>query len=128
LEDPYTFKAIGHVENPFNEPTSGETLRTVESRIVIEPECLPGLTGMKAGQRLLVVFVFHRSKAFEWLQHPRGNRSQPKRGVFTLRSPRRPNPIGISEVELVAIEGNVLRVRNLDALNGSPVLDLKPAL
>jgi tRNA-Thr(GGU) m(6)t(6)A37 methyltransferase TsaA len=127
LDDHYTFKAIGHVENPFDEPTSSEDLRAVESRIVIEPECLPGLTGMEAGQRLLVIFVFHRSKGFEWLQHPRGNRSQPKRGVFTLRSPKRPTPIGISEVELMSIEGNVLRVRGLDALNGTPVLDLKPA-
>jgi tRNA-Thr(GGU) m(6)t(6)A37 methyltransferase TsaA len=127
LEDHYTFKAIGYVENPFDEPTSGETLRAVESRIIIEADYLPGLTGMAAGQRLLVVFVFHRSKGFDWLQHPRGDRNQPKRGVFTLRSPRRPNPIGISEVDLVAIESNMLRVRGLDALNGTPVLDLKPA-
>jgi len=127
LDDQFTFKAIGHVENPFNEPTSGETLRAVDSRIVIRPTSLPGLTGMAAGQRLMVVFVFHRSEGFDWLQYPRGDRNQPKRGVFTLRSPKRPNPIGISEVELVSIEGNVLHVRGLDALNGTPVLDLKPA-
>jgi formylmethanofuran dehydrogenase subunit E len=126
LGEHHTFKTIGHVENPFDEPTSGTTLRAVESRIVIGPEYMPGLQGMEVGQRLLVVFVFHRSEGFEWLQHPRGNRSQPKRGVFTLRSPKRPNPIGISEVEIVAIEGNVLIVRGLDALNGTPVLDLKP--
>jgi tRNA-Thr(GGU) m(6)t(6)A37 methyltransferase TsaA len=128
LKEQYNFETIGHVENPFNEPTSSGTLRAVESRIVIRPEFLQGLTGMEAGQHLLVVFVFHRSEGFDWLQHPQGNRSRPKRGVFTLRSPKRPNPIGISEVELVDIEGNVLRVRGLDAINGTPVLDLKPVL
>ena len=76
---------------------------------------------------LLVVFVFHRSQGFDLLQHPRGNQSRPKRGVFALRSPNRPNPIGITEVELLAIEGNILTVSGLDAINGTPVLDLKPA-
>ncbi len=127
MEDQHCFEPIGYIENSFDEPTSSQHLRAVESRIILRPASLPGLTGMEAGQRLLVVFVFHLSKGFDWLQHPRGDRNQPKRGVFTLRSPKRPNPIGISEVELVSIEGNVLRVRGLDALNGSPVLDLKPA-
>ena len=127
MENQHCFEAIGYVENPFDEPTSSQHLRAVESRIIVQPACLPGLTGMEVGQRMLVVFVFHRSKGFDWMQHPRGDRNQPKRGVFTLRSPKRPNPIGISEVELTAIEDNVLRVRWLDALNGSPVLDLKPA-
>ena len=75
---------------------------------------------------LLVVFVFHRSEGHELLQHPRGDRSRPKRGVFALRSPNRPNPIGVTEVELIAIEGSILTVRGLDAIDGTPVLDLKP--
>jgi tRNA-Thr(GGU) m(6)t(6)A37 methyltransferase TsaA len=128
LEVGHSFRAIGHVENAYNDPVSGEILRAADSRIILRPECVPGLTGMEAGQRLLVVFVFHRSQDFEWLQHPKGNRSRPKRGVFTLRSPKRPNPIGISEVDLVSIEGNILQVRGLDALNGTPVLDLKPVV
>ena len=61
------------------------------------------------------------------LQHPRGDKSRPKRGVFALRSPYRPNHIGLTEVELLAINGNVLSVRGLDAINETPVLDLKPA-
>jgi tRNA-Thr(GGU) m(6)t(6)A37 methyltransferase TsaA len=76
---------------------------------------------------LLVVFVFHRAEGYNLLQHPRGDRGRPQRGVFALRSPNRPNPIGITEVELLAIEGNILTVRGLDALDGTPVLDLKPA-
>lgn len=128
MGESYTFTAIGHVENPFNDPTSAETLRAAESRIVLEPEFALGLKGLEAGRRVLVVFVFHRSQGFELMQHPRGDRSRAKRGVFSLRSPRRPNAIGVSEVDLVAIEGNTLRVRRLDALNGTPILDLKPVL
>ena len=82
---------------------------------------------MEPGQQVMVLFYFHRSDGYDLLQHPRGDRSRPTRGVFTLRSPRRPNPIGVTIVDIVAVEGNVLRVRGLDALNGTPVLDLKPA-
>jgi tRNA-Thr(GGU) m(6)t(6)A37 methyltransferase TsaA len=73
----------------------------------------------------MVVFYFHRSQGFDLLQHPRGDRSCPKRGVFALRSPRRPNTIGVTVVDLVDVEKNILRVRGLDALDGTPVLDLK---
>jgi formylmethanofuran dehydrogenase subunit E len=75
----------------------------------------------------MVVFYFHRSRGFDLLQHPRGDKSRPRRGVFSLRSPRRPNPIGVTVVDLVAIDGNVLHVQGLDAINGTPVLDLKPS-
>lgn len=75
----------------------------------------------------MVVFYFHRSQGYDLCQHPRGDQSRPQRGVFALRSPRRPNPIGVTEVELMAVERNVLRVRGLDAINGTPVLDLKLA-
>jgi tRNA-Thr(GGU) m(6)t(6)A37 methyltransferase TsaA len=122
----FQFQAIGHVENEIREPTGPDTLRASRSRIVLAPELLKGLTGLEPGMALLVVFVFHRSNGYALLQHPRGDRSRPKRGVFALRSPNRPNPIGVTEVELIAIEGNILIVRGLDAINGTPVLDLKP--
>lgn len=121
------YTAIGHVKNEFDEPTPPEKLRAAVSRIVIEPALAEGLSGLEPGGRLVVVFAFHRAAEYELLQHPRGDRSRPRRGVFALRSPRRPNPIGVTEAELLAIEENVLRVRDLDAINGTPVLDLKPA-
>ena len=80
---------------------------------------------MEAGQQLLVLFYFHRSAGYELSQHPCGDRSRPKRGVFTLRSPHRPNPIGVTVVELLAVDGNVLLVRGLDACSGTLLLDLK---
>ena len=123
----FQFRAIGYVENEFQEPTKPDTLRASRSRIVLAPDLLEGLTGLEPGMALLVVFVFHRAEGYSLLQHPRGDLSRPQRGVFALRSPNRPNPIGITEVELLAIEGNNLTVRGLDALDGTPVLDLKPA-
>jgi tRNA-Thr(GGU) m(6)t(6)A37 methyltransferase TsaA len=121
------YHAIGHVENDFDEPASPSKIQAVESRIVLDPSLVEGLQGLEPGRRVMVVFCFHRSQGFDLLQHPRGDRSRPRRGVFALRSPRRPNPIGVTVVDLVAVKGNVLRVRGLDAINDTPVLDLKPA-
>ena len=125
-EQAITFTAIGHVENQFDEPVSSEEIRAVESRIVLDPDLVAGMQGLEAGQQLMVVFHFHRTEGFNLLQHPRGDRSRPRRGVFALCSPRRPNPIGVTVVDLLEIYGNILRVRGLDAINGTPVLDLKP--
>jgi len=122
-----TYKAIGHVENDFDEPATPKKIRAVESRIVLDPALAEGLKGLSPGRQIMVVFYFHRSEGYDLCQHPQGDKSRPGRGVFALRSPRRPNPIGVTVAELVAIEGNVLRVRGLDAINGTPVLDLKPA-
>ena len=121
------YQAIGRVENDFDEPAPPAEIQAVESRIVLDPSLVEGLQGLKPGQRMMVVFCFHRSQGFSLLQHPQGDRSRPRRGVFALRSPRRPNPIGVTVVDLVAVEGNMLRVRGLDAIDGTPVLDLKPA-
>ncbi len=122
-----TLTPIGHVENGFPPGTPGEVLKASEARIVIDPELLPGLDQLERENRILVIFHFHLSRGYELRQHPRGDTTRPLRGVFALRSPRRPNPIGVTEVELVEIRGNVLRVRGLDAVDQTPVLDLKPA-
>ena len=123
-----SFTAIGIVKNAYDGPTSGNVLREAESRIVINEALQEGLIGLEVGQSIMVVFYFHRSpKEYELLQHPRGDNRRPKRGVFALRSPRRPNRIGITIVDLLAVEANVLRVRGVDAINNTPVLDIKPA-
>jgi len=126
-EESIAYSAIGHVESDFDEPAAPAEMRATESRIVLDPALVEGLTGLEPGRQVMVVFHFHRSQGYDLYQHPRGDESRPRRGVFALRSPRRPNPIGVTVVDLVAIQGNVLRVRGLDALNGTPVLDLKPA-
>lgn len=121
-----TYEAIGRVENEFDEPVTPDAMRSAESRIVLDPALTEGLTGLEPGQQVMVLFYFHRAQGYDLTQHPRGDRSRAERGVFALRSPRRPNRIGVTMVELLAIEENVLRVRGLDAINGTPVLDLKP--
>ncbi len=125
-DQPAAFTPIGVVENDFDERTPAPLIRAEPSRIVLRPDLVEGLTGMEPGQSVLVLFHFDRIDDFDLLQHPRGDYNHPKRGVFTLRSPRRPNPIGATVVELLDIDENVLTVRGLDALNGTPVLDLKP--
>lgn len=121
------FQPIGYVQNSIDQPTAPETIKAVESRIVIREELVEGLQGLLPGDSLLVIFNLHFSSGYALQQHPRGDRSRPKRGVFALRSPRRPNAIGATVVELVSIDGGMLLVRNLDAINGTPVLDIKPA-
>lgn len=127
-EHSVTFTAIGVVKNSFNEPIPPDTLRATESQIVIDESLIGGLTGLEAGQQITVIFHFHKGPDhYDLLQHPRGNPDRPRRGVFALRSPHRPNRIGVTTVTLQRIEGNVLVVHGLDALNGTPVLDIKPA-
>jgi tRNA (adenine37-N6)-methyltransferase len=120
--------SIGYVENAFDNLEAPDLIRSAESRIILQPSLVEGLKGFEPGQQIMVIYYFHRSpEGFDLLQHPRGDRSQPARGVFALRSPRRPNPIGVTVVDLISIEGNVLRVLGLDAINGTLVLDLKSA-
>jgi tRNA (adenine37-N6)-methyltransferase len=123
----FRLRAIGHVANDFDEPVAPEQINAEESRIILDPSLVDGLKGLGPGQQIMVLFYFHRSNGYDLLQHPRGDQNRPKQGVFSLRSPRRPNPIGVTVAEVVSIEGNVLRVRGLDAIDGTPVLDLKPA-
>ncbi len=127
MKEPIVYVAIGRVENEFDESVASDQTDSVESCVILDSALADGLTGLTVGQKVVVVFHLHRSKGFALLQHPRGDASRPQRGVFALRSPQRPNPIGITEVEITAVEGNRLYVRGLDALNGTPVLDIKPA-
>ena len=120
-----TFAPIGYVQNDFDAPTTPETIAAAESRIVVAPEFVEGLTGLEAGQQVMIIFHFHLVQSYDLLQHPRGDPSRPRQGVFALHTPRRPNPIGVTVVDLLSVEGDVLRVRGLDALNGTPVLDIK---
>ncbi len=119
------FHPIGFVQNEIDAIRAPDVIKAVESQIVLDPQLVEGLYGLENYQNVMVVFHFHLSEGFDFYQHPRGDESRPKRGVFALHSPRRPNPIGVTVVDLLAIEGNVLRVRGLDAVNGTPVLDLK---
>jgi len=123
-----TYEPIGYVESEYNESSPREQIRDRESRIILDQQFSEGLIGLEPGQRLMVLFHFDRIKEYQLRQHPRGDRDRPKKGVFAIRTPKRPNPIGVTVVEILAIEGHSVTVTGLDAFNGSPVIDLKPVV
>jgi L-fuculose-phosphate aldolase len=83
---------------------------------------------MKQGSRLVLLTWLHQADRQLLQVHPRGDTARPRRGVFSTRSPDRPNPIGLHEVTVTAIQDNVLRVEPLEAIDGTPVLDIKPLI
>jgi tRNA-Thr(GGU) m(6)t(6)A37 methyltransferase TsaA len=127
MDETISLMPIGHIENAFDKRAAPDVIRAEVSRVIIDPDLEDGLLGLEAGGQVMVVYYFHRSRGYELRQHRRGDPLEPELGVFALRSPDRPNPIGVTVVDVLAIEGCVLTVRGLDALNGSPLLDIKPA-
>ena len=122
---------IGIVESPLTDPATAPKQGfegAPETTIVLEPHVLPGLDGVQAGQELIVLTWLDRADRSVLRVHPRDDPANPERGVFSTRSADRPNPIGLHVVEVVAIDGARLRVRHLEAVDGTPVLDLKPVI
>ena len=99
---------------------------TAEGTLEILPEFEAGLQDIEGFSHLFVLWIFHRAQGYELVSTPPCD-TRPH-GVFASRAPRRPNPIGLSVVELLGREGRVLRVRGADMLDGTPVLDIKPYL
>lgn len=91
----------------------------------IFPKYQEGLAGIEVGQTIVVLFWLHESTRDVLKVYPRGDRSKGLRGVFATRSPMRPNPIAISELQVLAIKGNFIEVTGLDILNGTPIVDIK---
>ncbi|MBI4194401.1 MAG: tRNA (N6-threonylcarbamoyladenosine(37)-N6)-methyltransferase TrmO [Betaproteobacteria bacterium] len=124
-----TCKSIGTVRCPVTQMSAGNWAK-VESRIELDPALAPGLRGLEEFSHVLVVFYLDRIAAFDaakqLLRQPRGMEDLKPVGVFAQRTKFRPNPIGVTAVQLVSVAGNVLTVRGLDALDGTPVLDVKP--
>lgn len=131
----FTFRPIGILRSPYarridaphqstvvNGTETGEfILATLELAEWLEEKVIQDLSGFA---RLWLIFAFHRSEGWKsCVKPPRGG---PKRGVLATRSPHRPNPIGLSAVELAKIEGRTLLLRGVDLLDGTPVLDIKP--
>ncbi|TRO49222.1 tRNA (N6-threonylcarbamoyladenosine(37)-N6)-methyltransferase TrmO [Candidatus Bathyarchaeota archaeon] len=98
----------------------------IESTLVFEKEFAPGLFRLGQHSNIWVLFGFHRVRGWKERVHPRHDPKRRVVGVFASRSPNRPNRIGLTLVELISVRGNTVRVRGLDALDGSPVFDIKP--
>jgi len=120
------FHAVGHVENDVEEMLSSREIAGRQSRIILHESLTDGLLGIEESERILMVFWLDRVDEVHLQLHPRDDTSRPLRGVFATRTPYRPNPIGVTVARLLRVEENVLTVEGLDALNGTPVLDIKP--
>lgn len=122
------FKRIGVIHSPYNPdkgaPRQGALAPDTGSTIVVDAEYEAGLRDLEDFTHVIVLYAFDRSKGWSLDVKPPGDENT--HGVFATRSPRRPNPIGMTVVELVRREGATLHVRGLDAYDGTPVLDLKP--
>jgi len=122
---------IAVVESPLTDrasaPRQGDE-GAPDAWLVFEPRVLAGLEGIEPGDELLVLTWLDRADRDVLRVRPRGDPTRPVQGVFNTRSPDRPNPIGLHRVEVLAIDGARFQVRNLEALDGTPVLDVKPVL
>jgi tRNA (adenine37-N6)-methyltransferase len=129
MSDSYTVVPVGVVHSSRTEPTDDDwdsETTTIELIAPYGPDCVRGLTGFS---HLEVVYLFHLVDPAQPLtqsRHPRGNKAWPLTGIFAQRGKDRPNRIGISTCELVTVSGKTLTVRGLDAVDGTPVLDIKP--
>ncbi len=96
--------------------------------LVFDLAVLDGLDGLRVGDRVVVLTWLHRADRDVLVVHPRGDVANPLQGVFSTRSPARPNPIGMHEVRILEIEGPCVRVDALEAVDGTPIVDIKPVL
>jgi tRNA-Thr(GGU) m(6)t(6)A37 methyltransferase TsaA len=126
----FTPQPIGFVSSPYKDagevPKGLGAKHDAEGVLKIMPEFQPGLTDIEGFSHLIVIWAFDRSQGFELLGTPPSD-DRPH-GVFATRSPKRPNPIGLTVVELLHREGRLLHVRGVDMLEGTPILDIKPYL
>jgi tRNA-Thr(GGU) m(6)t(6)A37 methyltransferase TsaA len=122
---------IGRVESALTDPASAPKQGdegAPDAWLAFEPAMLEGLEGIGAGDEVIVVTWLDRARRDVLRVHPRGDVSRAQQGVFSTRSPHRPNPIGLHRVEVLSIDGDRVRVSNLEAVDGTPIVDVKPVL
>jgi tRNA-Thr(GGU) m(6)t(6)A37 methyltransferase TsaA len=122
------FRPIGVIHTPFKElpgmPIQPPGASGIQGALDIFPEYAEGLKDLEGFSHIILLYHFHRSEGFNLRVTPFLD-SEP-RGVFATRAPKRPNPIGLSVVRLLAVEGSTARIENVDMLDGTPLLDIKP--
>jgi tRNA-Thr(GGU) m(6)t(6)A37 methyltransferase TsaA len=127
----YQVRPIGWVEStlvdPQDAPNQGDQ-GAPDAWLVINPEVREGIRDLQAGSDILVLTWLHQARRDELATHPGDDPTGPERGVFSTRSPARPNPIGVHCATVVAIEGGRVRVQPLEAINGTPLVDIKPVI
>jgi tRNA-Thr(GGU) m(6)t(6)A37 methyltransferase TsaA len=127
----FEVRAIGRVESPLTDLASAPRQAdegAPEAWLVFEPKVLDGLRSLRPGDEIILITWLDRARRDVLSVHPRGDGYRPQEGVFSTRSPHRPNPIGLHTVQITAIDGRRVQVRNLEVLDGTPILDVKPIL
>jgi tRNA-Thr(GGU) m(6)t(6)A37 methyltransferase TsaA len=131
MPDDLTLQPIGRVASPLadrgaapNQPDEGAPRAWLE----FEPAVADGLRDLHPGTEIIVLTWLDRAQRNVLAVHPRGDPTRPLTGVFSTRSPDRPNPIGLHKVTILDIDGDRIQVDHLEALDGTPVLDVKPVL
>ncbi|GAA1739185.1 tRNA (N6-threonylcarbamoyladenosine(37)-N6)-methyltransferase TrmO [Luedemannella helvata] len=131
LGERFVAYAIGRVDSPLREraaaPRQGDE-GAPEATVVFDDGVLEGLGGLAPGSDVLLLTWLDRADRDVLVVHPRGDVSRAPAGVFATRSPDRPNPIGLHRVTILSLDGTRMRVSNLEALDGTPVIDVKPIL
>lgn len=123
-----TFKQIGTIHTPFTKregtPIQSAAASGVKGRIELDPEFADGLKDLDGFSHIILIYHFHKSDGYSL--HLKPFLDDELRGVFATKAPRRPNPIGLSIVRLAGIHGNILDIEEVDMLDGTPLLDIKP--
>jgi tRNA-Thr(GGU) m(6)t(6)A37 methyltransferase TsaA len=127
----YEIKPVGTVQSELTDlasaPNQGDE-GAPAAWLVFEPGIAEALDGVRAGDEVVVLTWLDRAARDVLRVHPRGDPSRPQRGVFATRSPDRPNPVGLHRVRIESIDGLRVRVSGLEAVDGTPIVDLKPVL
>ncbi|MEU5906986.1 tRNA (N6-threonylcarbamoyladenosine(37)-N6)-methyltransferase TrmO [Micromonospora sp. NPDC047527] len=130
-DDTYALRPVGRVVSPLTDaasaPRQGDE-GAPAAWLVFDPQVERAVRDLSVGAELLVLTWLDRARRDVLAVHPRGDETRPETGVFSTRSPHRPNPIGLHRVRVLAVDGLRLRVADLEALDGTPVLDVKPVL
>jgi tRNA-Thr(GGU) m(6)t(6)A37 methyltransferase TsaA len=127
----YELQPIGRVESPIEDrgeaPLQGDE-GAPEAVLTFDERYREGLRSLQPGDEVIVLTWLHEAERTVLEVHPRGDRRNPKQGVFSTRSPDRPNPVGLHRVRIIQIDGLRVRVDGLEAIDGTPVIDVKPVL
>jgi tRNA-Thr(GGU) m(6)t(6)A37 methyltransferase TsaA len=124
-------RAIGHVESPLTDPAQAPRQPdegAPAATLVFAPAIQAALDGLAVGDAIVLITWFDRAARDVLVVHPRGDRTRPPTGVLATRSPDRPNPIGLHTTTITGIDGARVGVDHLEALDGTPILDVKPVL
>jgi tRNA-Thr(GGU) m(6)t(6)A37 methyltransferase TsaA len=127
----YELTPVGHVESPLTDRTNAPRQPdegAPAAWLVFDPAYAQALRDVRPGAEMVLLTWLDRADRTVHAVQPRGDRARPLTGVFSTRSPDRPNPIGLHRITVLAVDGDRLQAANLEAIDGTPILDLKPVL